>query len=65
MPPRDVFLVLRYGHEDRVVDGTFAEVTASLGKRLRPVLPWTEWASVDGDLSLLRIPSVDEAVHRG
>jgi hypothetical protein len=52
---RDVFLVLRYGKPDEVVSGTFAGLAAELGAPLRPVLPWIEWVSVDGDLSLIRL----------
>jgi hypothetical protein len=52
---RDVFLVLRFGQPDEVVEATFAVLAAELGSPLRPVLPWVGWASVDGDLSLIRL----------
>jgi hypothetical protein len=55
MPTADTFLVMRYGHRDEAVTAPFATVAARLGVRLRPVLPWTEWASVDGQISIVRL----------
>lgn len=52
---RDAFLILRRNEPDEVVEGTFSTVTRRLGMPLRTVLPDTEWASVDGDLSLIRL----------
>jgi len=50
----DVWLVLRHGQPDETVEGTFLAVTLRLGVHLRPIVEGIEWASVDGDLSLIR-----------
>lgn len=64
MPQPDVFLVLQFGQPDRVVAGSFARVAASVDRPLRPVLPWTEWASVDGEASVIRLCGDGAAVSR-
>lgn len=52
--PRDLFLVMRRNQPDEVLAGSFLTVTLQLGVPLRPILPGAEWATVDGDLSLIR-----------
>lgn len=57
----DTFLFVRRGRTGEVVRGSFADITRDLGP-LRCVLAWTEWHTVDGDLSILRL--VDSEADR-